>query len=94
MAAIAENIRQAVREDRFVFSAHADQMLRERRITGWQVVAGVETAKLIRERPDATPNPVAEFEQLLADGMPVKAVWGWIKAEQAAKLVTVHFLDR
>lgn len=61
---------------------------------GWQVLAGIDAAQLIRERPDASPNPVAEFEQTLADGSPIKTVWSWISAGRIAKLVTVHFFDR
>ncbi|MGD0387334.1 MAG: DUF4258 domain-containing protein [Tepidisphaeraceae bacterium] len=94
MGVLAENIRQAVRDERYVFGSHADERLRERRITGWQVVGGLDNAKLLRERSDAVPNPVAEFEQFLADGTPFKAMWAWISAERTAKLVTVHFFDR
>ena len=94
MGALADSIRVAVRDGRYVFGIHADQVLRDRRIAGWQVVAGLEDAALLRERPRATPNPVAEFDQILADGTPVKAVWAWITDQKVAKLVTVHFIDR
>jgi len=77
-----------------VFGAHADQRLRDRHIVGWQVVAGMDTGKLIRERPDASPNPIAEFDLILADGTPFKAIWSWIEVDRTAKLVTVHFYDR
>lgn len=75
-------------------SAHADQRLRERRVVGWQVVDGLETAKLLLERPEATPNPTVEFEQLLPDGTPIMAVWSWMSQERLAKLVNLHFFDR
>jgi hypothetical protein len=94
MGALADQIRQAVRQDRFIFSAHADDRLRDRRIMGWQVIAGIDTASLLAEFPDAHPNPTAEFECMLADGASCKAVWSWIAAGQTAKLVTVHFFDR
>ena len=94
MDALSDRIREAVVDRRYVFGVHADQRLRERRIPGWQVVAGVDAAKLIRERPDASPNPVADFEQMLADGTPFKAVWAWLGRDITAKLVTVHFFDR
>ena len=94
MSALADNIRQAIHDERYVFGAHADQRLRERGILGWQVVAGMDTAKVIRERPNNIPNPVVEFESILPDGTPFKMVWAWISAEHTAKLVTVHFLDR
>jgi len=90
---LAGNIREAVRDERYVFGAHADQRLRERRILGWQVVAGLDDAKVIRETPDAMPNPVVEFDEVLPDGTPFKAVWAWISADRTAKLVTVHFYD-
>jgi hypothetical protein len=94
LGTIADNIRQAVRDERYLFGIHADQRLRERRIVGWQVVAGLDKAKLIVERPDAVPNPVAEFDHTLADGTPFKSIWAWIAPERTAKLVTVHFYDR
>lgn len=94
MGALADSIRQAVRDERYVFGAHADQRLRDRRIVGWQVVAGLDTAKLIRERSGASPNPVAEFAQTLSDGTAIKVVWALIPEDRTAKLVTVHFFDR
>ena len=61
---------------------------------GWQVIQGVEGARLLLEREAGIPFPVAEFEEELADGTPIKAVWAWIAASQEAKLVTVHFYPR
>jgi hypothetical protein len=58
------------------------------------VVTGVDGGHILAERWDATPNPAAEFEQLLPDGTPFKSVWSWIQAADIAKLVTVHFFDR
>jgi hypothetical protein len=92
MATLAENIRQAIRDERYVFGAHADERLRQRAIMGWQIVGGIDDAILIRERPDNIPNPIAEFQQTLADGTTVKVVWAWIPSAATAKLVTVHFL--
>jgi hypothetical protein len=94
LGALADNIRQAVRDERYVFGIHADERLRERRITGWQIVDGLDTANILKERRKVSPNPVVEFEQMLADGSKVKAVWAWISAQRTAKLVTVHFFDR
>ena len=94
MGSLADNIREAVRDERYVFGVHADQRLRERRIPSWQVIAGVDTATVLRERPDATPNPVAEFDQTLPDGTTVKVAWAWISQSRVAKLVTVHFYNR
>jgi len=94
LAALADNIRDAIRDDRYVFGAHVDQRLRERRIMGWQVVSEMDAAKVIRERTDAMPNPAAEFDLVLPDGTSLKAVWSWIARDRTAKLVTVHFYDR
>jgi hypothetical protein len=94
LGALADQIRQAVHEERYVFGVHADERLRERRVMGWQIVAGMEAGKLIQERPGARQNPVAEFDLILADGTPMKAVWSWIEVSRTAKLVTVHFYDR
>ena len=94
LGALVDNIRDAVRGERYVFGAHADERLRERRILGWQVLAGLDGAQVVCERPDGQPNPVVEFEELLPDGTPFKAVWAWISSDRTAKLVTVHFYDR
>jgi hypothetical protein len=94
MGALADKIRQAVRAERYVFGLHADERLRERRIMGWQIVDGLDSAKLIREKLTKGSNPTAEFQQYLADGTPVKSVWAWISSQRIAKLVTVHFDSR
>jgi len=94
MGALADNIRRAVREEQFVVGDHADERLKERSIVDWQVVAGLEKAKLLLERSDGEPHPVAEFQEELADGTPIKAVWAWIPERKIAKLVTVHFFPR
>lgn len=82
-----------MQEDRYLFSAHADERLRERGITSWQVVDGLSRGRLIREREDATPHPVAEVEQELIDASRIKAVWGYARSRGVALLITVHFLD-
>lgn len=94
MQGLFDSIRVAVRENRYLFSDHADNMLRERGILHWQVVQGVEEAKLLSERPHTITKPTVELEQILPDGMAVKAVWGYVRALDLAKLVTVHFFDR
>jgi len=87
-------IREAIADERVIISLHADEQLRERSMTVWQVVAGMAEGKIIRERPKDRPNPVIEVQQKLADGTPVKAVWAWVASDRIAKLVTVHFFDR
>jgi hypothetical protein len=87
-------VRSAVSRERYVFGRYANERLRQRCITGWQIVGGVEDAELLVERSDAQPNPVVEVRQTLADGTAVKAVWAYIQSDDVAKLVTVHFLDK
>jgi hypothetical protein len=94
LGALADKIRTAVGQGQYIFSLHANQMLRKRRIVAWQIVEGLDRATLIREIPNALPNSTAEFDQQLADGTFVKAVWAWISHIGIAKLVTVHFFDR
>ena len=76
------------------FSSHADDMLRERKVASWQVIAGVGEGRMLIERPHDRPNPVAEVEQTLADGTPYKAVWAFAKRRGLAVVVTIHFFDR
>lgn len=92
MGRLFNNIRNAVEGDRYVIGIHANQRLRERSIPAWQIIGGLSSGRLLLERPHDEPNPVVEVEQLLADGSKVKAVWSWLEADQAAKLVTVHFI--
>ncbi len=94
MGVLFDRVRLAVREDRYLFSDHADNMLRERGITHWQIVHGLEEARLLTERSATRPNPSVELKQLLADGTAVKVVWAYLQAVDFAKLVTVHFFDR
>ncbi|MCC6908544.1 MAG: DUF4258 domain-containing protein [Phycisphaerales bacterium] len=94
MGSFFQRIKQAVSADRYVIGVHAAQRLRERRVPQWQAVAGLADGVLIAERPRSKPNASVEVEQSLPDGTAVKAVWSWLPYDQAAKLVTVHFLDR
>ena len=93
MGELLERVRRAVHEERYLFSDHADNQLRDRGIMHWQIVQGVEEGRLLRERPHARPNPAVEIDQLLPDGEAVKAVWAHVRAIDFAKLVTVHFYD-
>jgi len=89
MGALLEKIRRAVREDRFLVSWHAE----ERGVTGWQLVAGLDDAELVRERPASKPNPSVVVRQLLADGSEVEVIWSWLAKSDRAILVTVYFRD-
>jgi hypothetical protein len=88
-----ETIRELVITGRYVVGQHAAERLDERGILEWQVVDGIESGRLLLERPNDLPNPLIEVEQVLADGVEVKAVWSHVVQADIAKLVTVHFLD-
>jgi len=87
-------VRRALEEGRYLVGVHAAIRLRQRRIEVWQVVAGTLAGRLLVERPRARPNPVVEVAITLPDGTEAKAVWAWLRADDEAKLVTVHFFDR
>ena len=93
MGKLFDDIRAAVREERFIVGWHADERCEEREITDWQIVAGLEDAELIRERPASKPNPSVVVQQTLADGTDVEVVWSWLSPSRRAKLVTVYFGD-
>ncbi|HET6251836.1 MAG TPA: DUF4258 domain-containing protein [Tepidisphaeraceae bacterium] len=93
MGALFKKIRECVNNGRYVVGQHAAERLEERGILEWQVVDGIEDGALLVERPGATPNPIAEINQFLADGSEVKAVWSYMISVDTAKLVTVHFYD-
>jgi hypothetical protein len=93
MARLSENIRRAVREERYIIGRHANERIRLRRIAAWQILSGLDEGIVLEERPDAEPNPAIEVEQRLADGTRVKVIWSWLAEDRTAKLVTVHFFD-
>jgi hypothetical protein len=92
MGKLFDNIRQAIHENRFILSNHADDRLRERKIKLWQIISEIDNARLLGERPSDVPNPSVELQQTLSDGTEVKVIWAWIASRQGAKLVTVHFI--
>lgn len=94
MGVLFDQIRRAVEQDRFVIGLHAHERIRERQMKVWHIVAGLASGRLLTERPDASPNPVVEVEQILPDGTPILAVWAWLPISRLAKLVTVHYFDR
>lgn len=91
---VHSKILTAVRDDRVYISAHAVLRMRQRRILLWQITTGTLDGRLLVERPEALPNPTAEIEILLPDGVNAKAVWSWLGGIAFAKLVTIHFLER
>jgi hypothetical protein len=93
MGKLHEQIREAVKEDRFIVGWHADERCEEREVTDWQIVAGLEDAVLVRERPRSKPNPSIVVRQELADGTAVEVIWSWLSESRRAKLVTVYFRE-
>lgn len=91
MAALFSTIREAVAENRYAVSWHADERCEERGITAWQVVAGLADGRLIEERPLSRPNPSIVVREMLANGAEVEVVWSWLSRSRKAKLVTVYF---
>jgi hypothetical protein len=91
MGRLFEKIRQAVQEDRFLVGWHADERSEERDVTVWQIVAGLQDAQLLRERPRSKPNPSIVVKQTLADGTEVEVIWSWLEPSGRARLVTVYF---
>ena len=93
MGKLWEQIREAVRRDQLAISDHADERMRERRIELWQLVAEVDEAIVVDERPRSLPNPSVVVAQRLADGTPVTVVWSWLENRQLARLVTIHLMQ-
>ena len=63
----------------------------EREVAVWQLVAGLEEAKLERERPASKPHPSIVVREELADGTEVEVIWAWLPESHRAMLVTVYF---
>ncbi len=93
MGRLYATIRDAVNNDRFIVSWHADQRCEERGVAVWQLVAALNDAELVRERPRSKPNPSVVVRQELADGSEVEAIWAWMGQSERAKLATVYFRD-
>ena len=93
MGRLFRSIRDAVTNDRFLVSWHADERCEERGVAAWQLVAAFSDAELLRERPKSKPNPSVVVRHELADGSEVEAIWAWMPLSERAKLVTVYFRD-
>jgi hypothetical protein len=93
VSSLLDLVRQAVSDDRYVVSWHADERCEERGVSEWQIVAGLDDAELTREQPATQPNPTVVVRQILADGTEVEVVWSWLAQTRRAKLVTVYFVD-
>ena len=91
MPSLLEQIRAAVSDDRFVILTHAQVRIEERRVMTWQIIAGLDDATLLRERPADRPFPSVVVRQSLPDGAAVEVVWSYSEQTQQARLVTVYF---
>ena len=91
MSRLFQRICEAVRDDRFVVSWHADQRCEERGVAVWQLIVGLDNAELVRERPRSKPHPSVVVREQLADGTDVESIWAWMGESNRAKLVTVYF---
>jgi hypothetical protein len=89
MGELFDRIRAAVRDDRFLVSWHADDRCEQRQVAVWQVVAGLEDARLQGERPASEPHPSLVVRQELVDGTEVEVVRAWMPESGRAMLVTV-----
>ncbi len=76
--------------DRFFVAWHADERCEERGFTAWQLIARIDEAELVRERPRSKPNPSVVVRQLVEDGSEVEVIWSWFSETRQAKLVTVY----
>jgi hypothetical protein len=88
-----DNLVAAIKSDRFIISWHADERCEDREVSPWQLVAGIEDAQLVRERPRSKPHPSVVLRQQLADGSEAEVIWAWLPDTGRAKLVTVYFRD-
>jgi hypothetical protein len=93
VGALFEKIRRAVADERFVVGWHADERCEARAVSEWRLVAGLDDAELVRERPASKPNPSVVVRQAMADGTEVQVIWSWLEQTGRAKLVTVYFED-
>ena len=87
---LVDEIKQAVRDGRFLVSVHARERLAERRVRLWQVESGLESAAIVEIRPDDEPNPSIVVEKRF----PTRAGHGGLVlacCQPQAKLVTVYF---
>ena len=94
MGDLFTTIRTLIADNCYVIGQHAAEQLEERGIMEWQAIAGVEDGQLIQERRRARPNPVVEIREVLPDSREFKAVWSYMRENNVAKLVTVHFFDQ
>ena len=93
MGKLLGQIQEAVADDRFLISWHADERCEERGVSPWQLVASLPAARLVCDRPRSKPHPSVVVREELADGSVVEAIWSWMAQSRRAVLVTVYFQD-
>jgi len=93
MGQLFAKIKALVAKGRYVVGLHASERLDERELLEWQAVAGLEQGELIKESPKAQPNPKVEVRETLPDGTLCKVIWSYLRDNNVAKLVTIHFFD-
>ena len=82
---------EAVEQERYEVSIHADNRIEERGMMVWQVVSGLRDGKLLRAELDDRPWPSVLVSQLLPDGTEVRAKWSHRSRDDMARLVTVYY---
>ena len=93
MQSLWARIRNAIEEERYFISMHADEQCAERGIESWQLVAMIHEARIQQERPPSLPNPTVVVRQHLAGGEEVESVWAWSQRFRQALLVTAYLPD-
>lgn len=88
-----DQIRKCVSAGDYTYSMHAAEQSGDRRITLWQVVASIDTATVVSEKPEAQPNPTVVARHVIPSGAVVHAVWSFVRGDHLirAKLVTIYF---
>jgi phosphoribosylformimino-5-aminoimidazole carboxamide ribonucleotide (ProFAR) isomerase len=84
-------IREAVQQERYEVSIHADNRIEERRMTEWQIVTGVSAARLLKTRLHDRPWPSILLSETLPDGTEVYAKWSYRPRDRMARLVTIYY---
>ena len=86
-------IRQAVAEDRYEISIHADNRIEERGMMVWQVASSLHEGTLLEVEPNDRPWPSVLVSQFLPDGAEVYAKWSYRSWDRMARLVTIYHPD-
>jgi len=90
---LLKTIREAVEEDRYELSIHADNRIEERGLMVWQIASALSDAKVLKARLDDRPWPSLLVSQILPDGTEVHAKWSYRSHDKMARLVTVYYPD-